>query len=413
MNGSEGDIAQLKLERLQSTLNRAVRNVPFHRMRLAKATGSGMVENLEAISSLPFMERKHLGEHYPYGLFAVPLRDIVRIHTAPGTGVNPTVSGYTSQDLSHWRDIVSRGLVSCGVTPDDILQISLEGALANWGRDYKDGAETLGASVIPNTPLSIGKQLMVLRDYKTSVLITTPSVAMEIADHMYAANMNPTGFNLKTLILAGEPLTEEVEARLSESLHVTVWSHYGLSEVPGPAVAVECENHEGLHVNEDHFLLEIIDPVRLTPCPEGVEGEIVLTTLTTRAFPLIRFRTGDKAHLINTPCSCGNPHTRIVWAGKRTDGLFRISGVNVDTRLIERHMEEVLGRIPGFRYLARTEPGKKHAIELHIAMDKDLFSDEIKELERLASTLTHVLRENLGISVIVRLKEKSLYMKNG
>ena len=205
---------QIQLERLQATLNRAYRNVPFHQNRqnaVAQRNGKdpSVIERVEDVAALPFMERKHLGEHYPYGLFAVPLKDIVRIHTAPGTTRHPTVTGYTRQDLRIWREMVGRAFTAAGIDSDDILQIDLDPGLANWGRDYKDGAEALDVAVIPNTPLSPNKHLMVLRDYKTSVLVTTPSRAVQLTDMMFRAELNPTALNLKRLILVGEPLTPE------------------------------------------------------------------------------------------------------------------------------------------------------------------------------------------------------------
>ena len=239
--------AQIQLERLQSTLNRAYRNVPFHHNRFAeKGVDPSQIESIGDVAMLPFMERRHLGEHYPYGLFAVPLRDIVRIHTAPGTGLNPTVSGYTRQDLSEWRKMVARALTAADVIRHDIVQIVFEPGLANWGRDYKDSAETIEASVIPNTPLSIEKQVMVLRDYKSSVLISTPSFASQLAAFIFKTALNPTALNLKTLVLVGEPFEEAYREKLEEQLYVRTWLHYGLSEVPGPAIAFECELHNGL-----------------------------------------------------------------------------------------------------------------------------------------------------------------------
>jgi len=411
LNLNPQELRQLQLERVQSTLNRAYRNVPFHRNRqneIARQTGKdpSMIENLEDIARLPFMKRSHLGEHYPYGLFAVPLRDIVRIHTAPGTTLHPTVSGYTRQDLGIWRELVARSLTAAGITSHDILQISLDTGLANWGRDYKDGAESLDIAVIPNTPLSPEKQMMIIRDYKISVLVTTPSEAAQLADRMFTADLNPTSLNLSHLILVGEPADREFRNRLEQQLHVTAWMHYGLSEVPGPAIAFECPAHEGLHIHEDHFLPEIIDPLSGEVLPSGQSGELVLTTLMTRAFPLIRFRTGDRARITEGRCACGSSLVRMDWLEGRTDDILNVNGVKVHRNQILHSVNRILGFVPDFALSVISRYGEKNWLEIRIDMDDRLFSDEIKEIERRIHTLTGQLRENLGVPLAVRIREK-------
>ncbi len=403
---------QLQLERLQSTLNRAFRSVPFHQNRFQEHEMDPFhVETIADLSKLPFMERKDLGEHYPYGLFAVPLRDIVRIHTAPGTNLNPTVTGYTKQDLKVWREMVARALAASGVTALDILQITFDSGLANWGRDYKDGAETLEAGVIPNTPLSLEKQLMVLRDYKTTVLITTPSSASQLVSYMFRSEFNPTGLNLKTLILVGDTVGPEFRAFLEDKLHVSVWVHYGLSEVPGPAMAFECQNHQGLHVSEDHFFPEIIDPKTEETLSAGKIGEVVFTSLSTRAFPLIRFRTGDKARLITEPCSCGCPFARIEWLGERTDDLLTINGVKLHQAQIARHLENALGFAPEQCHIFKQQHsylekyGARSYLEVWLLMNEKLFSDEIKMLQKLIHNAEEKLRENIGVPIKIKLRE--------
>ncbi len=403
---------QIQLERLQSTLNRAFRSVPFHQKRFQEYGMDPLqVETFSDLSKLPFMERKDLGEHYPYGLFAVPLRDIVRIHTAPGTNLNPTVTGYTKQDLKVWQEMVARALAACGVTALDILQITFDSGLANWGRDYKDGAEALEASVIPNTPLSLEKQLMVLRDYKTTVLITTPSAASQLVSYMFRSEFNPTGLNLKTLILVGDTVDPDFRTFLEDRLHVSVWIQYGLSEVPGPAMAFECENHQGLHVSEDHFFPEIIDPKTGEMLAPGEIGEVVFTSLSTRAFPLIRFRTGDQARIIQAPCSCGCPFVRMEWFGERTDDLLTINGVKLHQAQIMRHLEKALGFTPGRCHIFKHQHsylekyGARSYLEVWLRMSEELFSDEIKMLQKLIHTAEEKLQENIGVPVKIKLKE--------
>ncbi|MFO7838159.1 MAG: AMP-binding protein [Desulfosalsimonadaceae bacterium] len=405
---SKEEKQQLQLERLQSTINRACRNVAFHRRRFSEAgIDPAGIRCLQDITSLPFMNRGHLSEHYPYDLFAVPLRDIVRIHTAPGTTRNPTVSGYTPQDLHIWQQILARGLEAAGVTAHDILQINLNPGLANWGRDYKSGAELVEASVIPNIPLSIEKKIMVLRDYKSSVLVTTPALAMELAAHIREQPGMQEVPDLKTLILAGDAISDKHRHSLEQTLRVKVWMHYGLSEVPGPAMAFECKAQKGLHINEDHFLAEIVNPETGVPVAYGEAGELVLTTLTTRALPLIRFKTGDKARFSKEQCSCGRTLCRIQWWGERTDEIINIDGVTVHGRLIVANLENTLGSMAGpVRFFVRKAQEKKY-LEIWLPVSAEIFSDEIKELEKLMHHAEGRLRENLGVPVAIRLKEKA------
>ena len=398
----------LVLERLQSTLNRACRNVPFHRERLmAGGIDPSEIQSLEDLARLPFLTRQHLSENYPYALFAVPLRDIVRIHTAPGTALNPTVSGYTRQDLAIWQGMVATALENAGVGPEDILQISLDPGLANWGRDYKSGAEAIGASVIPNTLLSIAKQLMVMRDYRPTVLVTTPGYARQVAMHIAAGDRKLNDFRLKTLILVGEPADMDQRRFLEKALNVHCWQHYGLSEVPGPALAYECENHSCLHVNDEHFLTEIIDPRSGATLPAGEAGELVLTTLTTRAYPLIRFRTGDRARLVTEPCSCDCRLARIEWLTERTDQLVCIRGVKVHQQQVMAAIENALGFEPRNSRLFENCYAEKTFLEIWIAVEDEFFSDEIKMLELRMKNIRDQVQEDTGVPVVVRLKEQA------
>ncbi len=398
--------SQVQLERLQSTLNRAYKQVRFHRQRMdAAGVDLGQMESLDDLARLPFLERADFSEHYPYELFAVPLRDIVRIHTAPGTRKNPTVSGYTSQDLGVWRRITERALAAASVSPHDILQVSFNTGLANWGRDYKDSAENMGVSVIPNTQLSIDKQFMILRDYKTTVLVTSPAVALQLADFMHKTQVGPASLSLHTMIIAGEAISDDVRKTIEERAFVSCWLHYGLSEVPGPAIAFECKSHDGLHINEDHFLAEIIDPETTAILPAGVTGELVLTTLTTRAFPLVRFRTGDRARIVRAPCPCGNPLARIEWFSDRTDDIMKIDGVNIHTGQVCSILEEALPvSAEAISCRIRDDNGRK-LLEILLPMNDEIFSDEIKEIEKILRKTEHRLREDLGVGVAIRLIE--------
>jgi phenylacetate-CoA ligase len=402
--------AQLQLERLQSTLNRAYKNVPFYRNLLQeKGMEPARIETLQDLLFIPFTTREHFSDNYPYGLFAVPLRDVVRIHTAQGTALKPTVSGYTKQDLAVWRELVARSLFAAGVSKNDILQIDVDPGLINWGQAYKDGAEAVESSVIPLTILTPEKQLMLLRDYKTSVLITSHSAATQMMHLVFRSNLNPNELALRTVILVGEPPDAEIQDRLKDELHVKTWMHYGLSEVPGPALAFECEARQGLHVSEDHFLPEVVDPATGEVVQEGVAGELVLTTLTTRAFPLVRFRTGDRVRLLPGACPCGRSLSRIDWMPSRTDEMKVIRGVKVHHQQIVYLLERTLGFLPkSYRFLIRSEE-LRDFLEVWMKVDEAIFSDEVKGMERLCLRLGKELTQELGVPVKIRLKEENSF----
>lgn len=401
---------QLQLERLQSTLNRAYRNVPYHQARFREANlDPSSVESLDGISAVPFMTREDMGNNYPYGLFAVPLRDIVRIHTASGTAKNPSISGYTRHDVDIWRNIVANALRESGIKDSDILQIHLDSGLSNWGRDYQAGAETIGAGVIPHDVLSIAKNLMVLRDYRTTALVTTPAYSRMLADYMYSSGFNPTGLALKTLIFAGDAADADERAFLEKQLHVRTWQHYGLSELPGAAIGFECSHKNGLHIQEEHFIAEVINPSTLSECSYGDWGELVLTTLTARAFPLIRFRTGDLVRIIPDVCPCGSVMTRIEWKGKRTDGLLNIGGVKVSVPLVRNYLEDMLGFEPEFCEIIKSDSVEPE-LSVSMAVSEKMFSDEIKLLEKAVLELEAKIQEAVGVRTSFKLREKVFYI---
>ncbi len=404
---------QEQLEKLQSTLNRVFRNVPFYRNLFEQSSlDPSEIRRLEDLQKLPFTVRSHFSENYPYGLFAVPLRDIVRIHTARGAASNPTVSGYTKKDLLIWKEMVARALTAAGVSSSDIIQIELEAALANWGRDYKDGAEAIEAGVIPLTVLSPEKQLMVLRDYRTSVLVTSASAAVQFADWLFRANINPNTVALKTLILVGEMPDQEVRRRLEDQIHVSTWFNYGLSEVPGPVIAFECEEHRGLHINEDHFYPEVIDPGSQEVLPVGREGELVLTTLTTRAFPLIRLRTGDRVRLLEEKCSCGRTLRKMEWLPPQSREVIMIRGVKVYRYQIALLLEKTLGFLPdGYRFL-KTREDLNDFLDVWLHVEQRLFFDEIKGMEKLKNHVALELSQELGVPVRIRLKEHISFLQD-
>jgi phenylacetate-CoA ligase len=405
---------QQQIERLQSTLNRAYKNVPFYRNNFERhEVEPSQVGSFGDLSRVPFTEPQHFSEHYPYGLFAVPLRDVVRIHSAPGSGLLPTVSGYTKQDLLVWHEMVARALTAAGVSPADILQIELDPGLTNWGRDYKDGAELVGAGVIPLTLLPPEKQLMILKDYKTSVLVTSASAAEQLAQNLFRADINPNILALKTLVLVGEHADPETRIRLEEQLHSRTWVHYGLSEVPGPALAFECEARQGLHISEDHFLPEVVDPASGRQVEEGESGELVLTTLTTRAFPLVRFRTGDRVRILPGRCSCGRTLRRMEWFPRRMDDILVIRGVKIHHGQVLLLLERALGFVPSTCRFLIVRHDLRDCLEVWLKVEERFYSDEIKEMERLSRSLAADLSQELGVPVVIRLKEEGSFKDFG
>lgn len=404
---SREELELMQLERLQSTLNRAYRQVKLYRRRFdSLKLKPDDIQDLSQVTKLPFTTRDDLSQNYPYGLFAVPLRDVVRVQSSPGTTDNPVVVGYTSGDLRFWRELSARLYHSADVGKDDIVQIILASGLNNWARDLKDGAEHLGASVIPMSNLNFAKQLMVMRDYKTSVLVTTPSYARHLITVMDKMGLVAADFNLKRALLVAEPLPASLRADIANGLQVKISTAYGITEVLGPGLAFSCPNGDGLHFSEDHFLPEIVDPDTGERRPHGFPGELVITTLSTAAFPLLRFRTGDLTSLLPEVCPCGCPLIRLGDIVGRCDRIFSIGGIKIHPDQISAYIQEVLdGHYPRHQLRIGRDAALAY-LEIEIEVDESLFSDEVKCLEAIGRSLRHQLRQNLGIESRVFLVEK-------
>ena len=400
------ELELLQLERLQSTLTRAYRQVKFYRRQFDRLNlRLDDIRTLGDLARLPCTSREDLSENYPYGLFAVPLRDIVRILSSPGTTDRPLVVGYASQDVKLWLELLDRVYGAAGVTREDIVQIILPPGLANWRRDLQAGAEYLGASVIPATTLNFAKELMVMRDYKTSVLVTTPSIARHLLTVMGRMDLTPTELSLKKALLVAAPLPRQVRQDIEAGFQISLASAYGITEVMGPGLAFSCEAGEGFHFSEDHFYPEIIDPASGSPAPPGAEGELVITTLSTYAFPLVRFQSGDRTSLVTEPCPCGRTLMRLGEISGRTDPIFSVGGIKVHPDQIARLLAEVLGgHTPRFNWQVATEEGLE-VLEIDVSLDEAIFSDEVKALEGLCRRARRFLQENLGINARITLKE--------
>jgi phenylacetate-CoA ligase len=400
------DLEQVQLERLQSTLNRAYKNVPFYKKQF-DATGidPGDLHAVQEITKLPFTTREDLGDNYPYGLFAMPLRDIVRISSSAGTTPKPVVVGHTMRDLKVRSAITARFLVAGGVLDTDIVQICLDPGLSNWGRALKEGAENIGASVMPMSHMSTSKQLLAMRDYMVSVLLTTPSYAMHMVDVMETMDIDASALALKGMVVVGEALTEETRHRLESTFNIDVTAAYGPSDVMGPGIAFECMEKNGLHISEDHFLLEVVGPDNRVPCPPGEAGEVVLTTLTAKAFPLIRFRTGDVALKMAESCGCGRTLSRLSGIKGHVGDVLTIRGVKVHPTQIDRIIN---GAEEGFspRFLIHLyKESHLDMTEIWLEVNDTVFSDEVKVLEATLKRLREQILEMLGLHVSIKLVE--------
>ena len=408
------DLEQLQLERLQSTLYRVGTHVPFYRRKFEELKiNYDDFKSLDDLRRLPFTVKQDLRDNYPYGLFAVPQRDIVRVHSSSGTTGLATVVGYTRNDLKNWSDLVARVLTSAGVTKDDVVQIAFGYGLFTGGFGLHYGAERIGASVIPISSGNTKRQIQIMQDFKTTALVCTPSYALIIADTMMEMGINPNGLSLRVGLFGAEPWSEAMRHEINEKLGIRATDNYGLSEVMGPGVAGECQECNGLHISEDHFLLEVIDPETLEPVAPGEVGELVVTTLTKEAFPMIRYRTRDLTRLIHEPCPCGRTFTRMTRIMGRTDDMLIIKGVNVFPVQIEKVLFEIEGTAPHYQIVIERE-NHNDKVTVLVEVNESLFFDQMKKQRRLVDHIKERLVSELGVGVNVKLvEEKTLERSEG
>ena len=408
------DLEQLQLERLQSTLSRVSRNVPHYRKRFAELSiDPDEFYSLDDMKRLPFTVKADLRESYPYGLFAVPLREVVRLHASSGTTGKPVVAGYTRNDVRKWASLTARVLVAGGVGRDDLVQIALGYGLFTGGFGFHYGAEALGCAVIPASSGNTKRQAAIMQDYRTTALVCTPSYALYLADTLAELEVNVNALSLRYGLFGGEIWSEAMRAKIEDRLKLTATNNYGLSEIMGPGVAGECQEKCGMHVNEDHFLMEIVDPATGAPVPEGEAGELVLTTLTKEAFPMIRFRTGDLTRILPEPCACGRTLRRIDRILGRTDDMLIIRGVNVFPSQVERVLLEVEGTTPHYRVVVDRTGALDEAV-VEVEPTESMFFDSVGGHQKLAERIRRRLASELGVSFEVRLVEpKSLERAEG
>ena len=408
------DLEQLQLERLQSTLYRVGTHVPFYRKKFNELKiDFDSFNSLEDLRKLPFTMKQDLRDNYPYGLFAVPLREIVRVHSSSGTTGMATVVGYTKNDIKNWSNLVARILCAAGLTADDVVQIAFGYGLFTGGFGLHYGAERLGASVIPISAGNTKRQIQIMQDFKTTALVCTPSYALKMADVMMEMGINPHGLSLRYGLFGAEPWSEAMRAEINERLGIRSSDNYGLSEVMGPGVAGECRECNGLHINEDHFLVEILDPKTLEPVAPGEIGELVITTLTKEAFPVIRYRTRDLTRLLPGPCPCGRTLARMSRIMGRTDDMLIIKGVNVFPTQIEAVLFAIEGTEPHYRIIVERE-NNEDRITVMVEVVESIFFDEMKKQRALVDTIKRRLASELGIHIEVKLvEEKTLERFDG
>ena len=407
------DIQQMQIERLQSTLNRVYKNVPYYK-QIFDQLGiiPEEVNSLEDLEQITFTTKVTLRDNYPYGMFAVPLREVVRIHSSSGTTGKPTVVGYTRNDLKHWSELMARVLSAAGVTKDDTVQIAFDYGLFTGGFGFHYGAELIGASVVPTSLASPEKQIHIMRDYKTTVLACSPSFALAIAEKMKELGINPNELVLKTGIFGSEPWSEKVREQIQKAFYIKAFDTYGLSEIMGPGVASECEYKCGLHLFEDNYIGEIINPDTGEVVPPGESGELVLTTITKEAMPMIRYRTGDITQFLVETCPCGRTSWRLARFTSRTEDFFVIHGIKIFPFHIETILAQVEHTAPHYQLVIGREGGMDE-LEVHVEVSENIVFDEVKTLMRIQDEIKSRIFEQLGIHVKVKLVEAKTFERSG
>lgn len=398
-------LQELQLERLKATVERVYNNVPFYRRVLdEKGITPGDIKSLENLKDLPFTIKQDLRDNYPFDLFAVPMDEVVRVHASSGTTGKPTVVGYTKEDVDNWAELMARSLAMAGAGRADVVQNAYGYGLFTGGMGVHYGAEKIGATVVPISGGNTARQLMLMEDFKTTVLTCTPSYALFLAEEGRNAGMDFEKMPLKVGVFGAEPWSEKMREQLQKSLNIMALDIYGLSEVLGPGVSMECPARQGMHIYEDHFIAEIIDPETGEVLPFGQQGELVFTSLMKQAFPIIRYRTRDITVLTEEPCSCGRTHVRMKRVTGRTDDMLIIRGVNVFPSQIESVLLE-FGETEPHYLIVVDRKGNLDDLEIWVELSDRMFSDKVRYLEDLEKRLRGRIYSVLGIAAKVKLVE--------
>lgn len=403
---SRADLEALQGERLSVLVKRVYEAVPYYKGKMDEAgVKPGDVNVLGDLWKLPFTTKEDLRKNYPFGLFTVPLDEVVRIHASSGTTGKPTVVGYTRNDIETWAELMARTLACGGATAHDVVHNSYGYGLFTGGLGAHYGAEKLGAAVIPMSGGNTKRQIMVMQDFGSTVLLCTPSYALNIADVMAEMGVDPRSLKLKVGLFGAEPWSENMRAEIEKKLFIQALDIYGLSEVIGPGVASEClEGKSGLHIFEDHFIAEVIDPDTEEVLPPGETGELVFTTITKEAFPVIRYRTRDITKLLTEPCACGRTFKRMRRLSGRSDDMLIIRGVNFFPSQLEHVLMSVQGVEPHYQIIVDRD-GALDTVEVQVEVSEEIFSDEVKRLEGLSTRIHAEIKDLIGITAKVKLVE--------
>lgn len=401
---SRDELHELQSKRLKKAVDRVYHNVEYYRKKMqAVGIEPGDINGVEDISKLPFTTKDDLRDTYPFGLLAVPKSEIVRVHASSGTTGKATVVAYTRKDIDIWAECVARAFAQAGLNRDDVIQIAYGYGLFTGGLGAHYGAEHLGATVVPMSTGNTKKLTTMMKDFGATAIACTPSYLLHIAETL-EADGDLDKIKLKAAICGAEPWTEQMRLQIEEKLHINAFDIYGLSEVMGPGVACDCIYHKGLHVYEDHFLPEIVDPKTLKPLGENETGELVFTTLTKEGLPLIRYRTKDLTSISYDKCECGRTLARISRFKGRSDDMLIIRGVNVFPSQVEAALLEISETAP-YYLLIVDRVNNLDTLDVQVEVDEKFFSDKISELESLTKRIAHTIQQGIGLAVKVKLVE--------
>lgn len=402
---SHKKIEEIQLERLKHMVEKAYNNVPFYKQKLDEAgVKPSDIQTLKDVAKLPFTTKNDMREQYPYGLFAEPMKNIVRIHASSGTTGKPVVAGYTKSDLANWSNAIARIVTAAGVTDEDIAQVSFGYGLFTGGFGLHYGLEKVGATLVPMSSGNTQKQIMLMQDFGTTALIATPSYAMYISEVIEEMEIPKSNFKLKYGLFGAEGMSEEMRRTLEKRFGAKVTTNYGLTEVCGPGVSGECEYQNGQHINEDMFLIEIIDPKTEEVLPYGEKGEVIITTLTKEAMPVLRYRTRDISYLIPEPCQCGRTTYRLAPIQGRTDDMLIIKGVNVFPSQIESVILGFPQVSPNYQLVVRRH-NMLDNLEVIVELIDGSLLEKFSEIEKLEKMMSEKIHSVLGLKVKLRLAE--------
>jgi len=408
------ELEKLQLARLQETVSRVYASVPAYKKKMDEAGVKPQdIKTLADLKHLPFLTKQDFRDNFPFGLFAVPMSEVVRIHSSSGTTGKPTVAGHTRKDLDTWAELMARALTNAGTTRDSVVQITWGYGLFTGGLGGHYGAEKIGATVIPASGGNTQRQIQLMHDYGTTVIGGTPSYSLVMYEEFMETGFDRSEFKLKSGIFGAEPWSENMRKEIESKWEIDSYDVYGMTELIGPGVAIDCAYKKGLHLAEDHFIAEIIDPETGEVLPEGSHGELVITSLTKEALPIIRYRTRDLTRISRQVCDCGRTHARIEKILGRSDDMLIIRGVNVFPSMVESILLKIKGIEPVYQ-LVVDRKNNLDRLEVQVEVSESIFSDEVRKLEELEAKISHELNSGLGVSVKVRLVEpKSIQRSEG